>query len=285
MSHQDDETLGHSEVSSETYPQIKFEAESKEIEDPQVTSDSEEYLSAARVRIYRPKSKAIEQTDSHVERKVQMKTGQTQVKGNDRNRTFTDNVDGESVCDGNAEKCGVPSKQTNDAVKVEATKENEFKVIKTVTKTEANKACTEDRKDQLNSDVENSIKTEIQKRRFKFVRKQDRKVMQKFIDNSPDKIYASQLCPSVEMESLSPELRKRIDKTSNKGSASQPSMGSRLSRKKLDNDFNATCPVKRKETETRTKLSLKRRKQDEDYRRVDNVHPTQNATKRSLVSA
>ena len=133
-----------------------------------------------------------------------------------------------------------------------------------------------ERKHKLDGDTKNSLKNETKLRAFKFVNKQDRLFMRKFIENSPVKIHPSQLCPSVALESLSPELKKLVRKSSKlkEMATSQTSSRSRFSRKNLSDDFNTTCSEKRKVTETRTKLSLRRRKQEESITRIEPVEAT-----------
>ena len=66
------------------------------------------------------------------------------------------------------------------------------------------------------------------------------------------------------MEKLSPEFKKTIVKSSEVPGGN------------LDEDLNDSCPVKRKGTEAKTMLSLKIKKQEEDYRIFNPVQSTHN---------
>ena len=137
-------------------------------------------------------------------------------------------------------------------------------------------------RNQYKPDGNKKPNVETKRREFKFrnnhelLNHKEKEIMQDFIDKSPEKIHPSQLCPEVKLETLSPELKLMAEKSHTiTETASQPTarLVTSRSRKKLDEDFIATCPLKRKEMNTRSKLSLKRRKYEdqESVRKVSEL--------------
>ena len=143
-------------------------------------------------------------------------------------------------------------------------------------------------RNQYKPDGNKKPNVETKRREFKFrknhelLNHKEKEIMQDFIDKSPEKIHPSQLCPEVKLETLSPELKLMAEKSHTiTGTASQPTarLVTSRSRKKLDEDFIATCPFKRKEMNTRSKLSLKRRKYEdqESVRKVSELIDSENS--------
>ena len=150
-------------------------------------------------------------------------------------------------------------------------------------------------RDQSYQDGDKTPKVETKRREFKFrknhelLNHKEKEIMQDFIDKSPEKIHPSQLCPEVKLETLSPELKLMAEKSHTiTETASQPTtrLTTSRSRKKLNEDFMATCPKKRKEMNTRSKLSLKRRKYEdqESVRKVSELIDNENSLSETDVT-
>ena len=146
------------------------------------------------------------------------------------------------------------------------------------------KANNSTQKIQNNQD-EDKPKAETKLREFKFrknhelLNHKEKEIIQDFIVKSPEKIHPGQLCPEVKLETLNLELQLMVEKSCKfTDTASQPTEKLTTSRTKLDDDFSATCSLKRKEMSTKSKLSLKRRKyeEQESVRKVSEVNDNEN---------
>ena len=119
-SHEDNETF-HIKTSSAAN-ETNSGAESKEIEESQVTSDVEESLTAARVRIYKWKTKRPKEPDVHNIKIIQKAAQGTPVKGSSSTKPQTPGskttVTDSDVCAAGG-KFNFPSKGTEDAVTFE----------------------------------------------------------------------------------------------------------------------------------------------------------------------